>query len=127
MAVLLGMAVVTGSALLWIGIPLGGLWAAGELTGKASTFLLVILLAVPAAMVAFGWLLYRVNALYEEAHGGPAGPPLRSAWLVSASDRPTRGPRTLLDVSMTASATVALILMTVWFFFLAESPLAPLP
>jgi hypothetical protein len=127
MAALLAIAVVAGSALLWIGIPLGGLWVAGELTGRASTFLLVILLTVPTAMVAFGWVLYRVNGLYEEAHGGPTGPRPRAAWLVSSSERRPLGRRTLLDVSMTASATAALILLTVWFFFLAESPLAPLP
>ena len=83
-------------------------------------------------MVAFGWLLYRVNALYEQMLGAPEGPPARSAWLVSSSDerralRRARGPRTLLDVSMTASAVAALMLMAVWFFFLAEAPLAPLP
>jgi hypothetical protein len=128
----LGAGVVLGSAFLWIGIPLGGLWLAGELTHEASTFLLVILLAVPTAMVAFGWLLYRLGALYEQARGGPARPPSRAAWLVSSSDersaqRRARGPRTLTDVSMTASAVTALILMAIWFFFLAESPLAPLP
>ena len=127
---LLAAGVVLGSAFLWIGIPLGGLWLAGELTSRPTTFLLVILIAVPASMVAFAWLLYRVNGLYEQMHGGPAGPPSRSAWLVSSSDerralRPARGPRTLIDMSMTASAVAALILMAVWFFFLADSPLAP--
>ena len=49
--------------------------------------------AVPAAMVAFGWLLYRLNALYEGLHGAPEGPPARSAWLVSspASQSPPSG------------------------------------
>jgi hypothetical protein len=126
----LAAGVVLGSACLWIGIPVGGLWLAGELTSKATTFLLVILIAVPTSMVAFAWLLYRVNGLYEEMRGGPAGPPARSAWLVSSSDerramRRARGPRTLIDASMTASAVAALILMAIWFFFLADSPLAP--
>jgi flagellar biosynthesis protein FliQ len=129
---LLAAAVMAGSAFLWIGIPVAGLWAAGELTDEVSTFLLAILLVVPTAMVAFGWLLYRVNALYEAVLDRPEGPPARSAWLVSSSDergalRRARGRRTLLDVSMTASAIAALVLMAVWFFFLAEAPLAPLP
>ena len=127
---LLAAGVVLGSAFLWMGIPIGWLWLAGELTSRSTTFLLVILIAVPASMVAFAWLLYRVNGLYERMHGAPAGPPPRSAWLVSSSDerralRRARGRRTLIDVSMTASAVAALILMTIWFFFLAESPLAP--
>jgi hypothetical protein len=129
---LLVAAVVLGSAFLWIGIPLLGLWLAGELTDTVTTFLLAILIAVPASMVAFGWLLYRLNALYEGLHGAPEGPPARSAWLVSSSEerrelRRARGPRTLIDVSMTASAVAALIIMAIWFFFLAEAPLAPLP
>jgi hypothetical protein len=129
---LLAAAVMAGSAFLWIGIPIAGLWAAGELTDAASTFLLVILLAVPSAMVVFGWLLYRANALYEQLLGRPAAGPVRSSWLVASSDerralRRGRGPRTLLDVSMTASAVAALVLMAIWFFFLAEAPLAPLP
>jgi hypothetical protein len=129
---LLAGAVMAGSAFLWIGIPLAGLWAAGELTSTASTFLLVILLVVPSAMAGFGWLLFRVNALYEEVLGRPAAAPRRSAWLVSSADerrafRRARAPRTLLDVSMTASAVAALVLMAIWFFFLAEAPLAPLP
>ena len=128
----LAAGVVLGSAFLWIGIPLVGLWLAGELTRTVSTFLLSILIVVPTSMVAFGWLLFRVNALYEHVRGAPETPPARSAWLVSSSDerrvlRRARGPRTLLDMSMTASAVAALILMTVWFFFLAEAPLAPLP
>ena len=128
----LAVAVVLGSAFLWIGIPLAGLWMAGEVTDRPSTFLLVILLVVPSAMVAFGWLLYRVNALYEQLLGQPEQPPARSAWLVSSSEerrtlRRARGRRTLLDVSMTASAVAALVLMTIWFFFLADTSLAPLP
>jgi hypothetical protein len=127
---LLAAGVVLGSAFLWIGIPLCGLWLAGELTSRPTTFLLVILIAVPTSMVVFAWLLYRVNGLYEETRGGPAGPPSRSAWLVSSSDergvaRRARRPRTLMDASMTASAVAALILMAIWFFFLADSPLAP--
>ena len=44
---------------------------------------------MPLAMVGFGWLLFRLNALYEHLHGA-RGPPARSAWLVSSSDE--RGP-----------------------------------
>ena len=130
---LLAAGVVLGSAFLWIGIPLLGLWLAGELTDTVSTFLLVdpdrradvdgrVRLAP----------LPRQRPLRARARRARAGPPARSAWLVSSSDerralRRARGPRTLIDVSMTASAVAALILMTIWFFFLAEAPLAPLP
>ena len=123
---LLGVAVVLGSAALWIGIPLGGLWLAGELTTTAQGFLFAALGGIPLAMTAFAWLLYRVNDRYERSRGADAGgPQRRSAWLVSSSDersrvRRARAPRALIDVAMTISATVALVLMAIWFFFYSE-------
>jgi len=123
---LLAIAIVAGSAMLWIGIPVGGLWLAGELTTTAQGFLFAALGGIPLAMVAFAWLLYRVNDRYERSraqHGGPGR--RRSAWLVASSDersraRRQRQPRALIDVAMTLSATAALILMAVWFFFYSQ-------
>lgn len=122
----LGLAIVLGSAALWIGIPLGGLWLAGELTSTAQGFLFATLGGIPLAMTAFAWLLYRVNDRYERSRGGAAaGGHRRSAWLVSSSDersrvRRARAPRALIDVAMTVSATAALVLMAIWFFFFSE-------
>jgi hypothetical protein len=123
---LLAVAIVLGSAALWIGIPLGGLWLAGELTTTAEGFLFATLGGIPLAMTAFAWLLYRVNGRYERSRGvdDTAGR-RRSAWLVSSSDergrvRRARSPRALIDVAMTVSATAALVLMAIWFFFFSE-------
>jgi hypothetical protein len=123
---LLGVAIVLGSAALWIGIPVGGLWLAGELTTTAQGFLFATLGGIPLAMTAFAWLLYRVNDRYERSRGAEAASGhRRSAWLVSASDersrvRRARAPRALIDVAMTLSATAALVLMAIWFFFFSE-------
>jgi hypothetical protein len=128
----LALAIVAGSAFVWIGIPLLGLWLAGEVTTTAQGFLFATLGGIPPAMVVFGWLLYRLNGVYEGLRGGRAqAPASRAAWLVSHTDergraRRARAPRTLIDVAMTASAVAALALMAIWFFFLAESPLAPM-
>ena len=127
---LLGGVIVIGSGILWIGIPLVGLWVAGELTTDAQGFLFATLGGIPLAMVAFGWLLYRVNDRYERGRiqqGGPA----RSAWLISSSDerarsRRARAPRRLIDVAMTVSVSIALVLVTIWFFFFANAPLGPM-
>jgi hypothetical protein len=126
LAALLAVAIVVGSAVLWIGIPLAGLWLAGEFTTTATAFLFATLGGIPLAMVGFGWVLYRVNALYLRARGPEAGDARsRSAWLVSLSDeragsRRARAPRRLIDVAMTVSLTAALILMAVWFFFFSK-------
>jgi hypothetical protein len=122
----LAAAIVVGSAVLWIGIPLLGLWLAGRLTTTAEGFLFATLGGIPLAMVAFGWVLYRVNDLYLRSRV-PDGPAERnhSAWLVSVSgergrSRRERAPRRLIDVAMTVSLSVALVAMVIWFFFLSE-------
>jgi hypothetical protein len=123
---LLAVAIVLGSAALWIGIPFGGLWLAGELTTTAQGFLFATLGGIPLAMTAAAWLLYRVNDLYERSRGPQGGGERRrSAWLVSSSDersrvRRARAPRPLIDVAMTVSATTALVLMAIWFFFFSQ-------
>jgi hypothetical protein len=125
----LAACIVVGSGLLWIGIPWGGFWLAGELTTSPESFLFAALGGVPLAMVAFGWLLYRLNGLYEGLRGGDRRAAVgRAAWLVSSSDergrlRRARAPRSLIDVAMTASAVSALVLLVVWFFFFAHMTL----
>ena len=87
---LLAVAVVLGSAALWIGIPFGGLWLAGELTSTAQGFLFATLGGIPLAMTASAWLLYRVNDLYERSRrprlaAGGDGPPGWSPRATSAT------------------------------------------
>jgi hypothetical protein len=122
----LAVAIVVGSAVLWIGIPILGLWLAGSVTTTAEGFLFATLGGIPLAMVAFGWVLYRVNAMYMRSRG-PDGESERhhSAWLVSLSDergvsRRARAPRRLIDVAMTVSISIALVLMAIWFFAFSE-------
>ena len=83
-------------------------------------------------MVAFGWVLYRVNGRYERLRGTESRAPAPPAWRSSlgeerASDRRRKGGRPLIDVAMTVSLITALVVMTVWFFLFAEMQLSPLP
>jgi hypothetical protein len=126
----LAVVIVLGSLFLWIGIPVLLLWAGGQLTNTNTGFLFAALASIPLAMVGFGWLLYRVNAVYERLHGAGAGSAEHSPWLQSLSAergrlRREKAPRRLIDVAMTGSAIVAIVLLLVWFFFLAEMHLAP--
>jgi hypothetical protein len=128
----LALVIVLGSLFLWIGVPIGGFWVAGQLFTKSTTFVMFCLVAIPVTMVVTGFVLYRVNGVYESLRGGEGRPPSRSGWLVSHTDerrssRLTRGPRQLIDVAMSASIVIALLLMVFWFFFAAEMRLAPLP
>jgi hypothetical protein len=123
---MLAAAIVLGSAFVWIGIPWGALWLAGSFTRSNEGFLFAVLGGIPLAMVGFGWLLYRLNDLYERLRGGERQSAIgRASWLVASSDergklRRARSPRRLIDVAMTASALTALVLLLVWFFFFAH-------
>jgi hypothetical protein len=126
MNALLAVTIVLGSAFLWMGIPLLGFWVAGQLATTTEGFLLVAVVAIPTAMAGFGWVLYRVNRIYEGGRDPEQPNPSRAAWLVSSSEgartNRARRPGSLIDFAMTASVLAALTLLVVWFFVVAESP-----
>jgi hypothetical protein len=131
-AACLAAVIVLGSALLWIGVPVGGVWLAGRLTSDGVTVLLVALLGIPAAMVGVGWVLNRASARYEALRGRGPDAPSPPSWRASLGEerarvRRGRGPRRLIDVAMTVSASAALVVLAVWFFFFAELHLSPFP
>ena len=128
---LLAVSVVVGSAMLWIGLPVAGLWLAGELTDRAEMFLFVALLGIPLSMVVCGWAPVspqrplRGHARRPRRPAAPVGLARQLQRGAREALRRARGPRTLIEVSMTASAIAALVLIAIWFFFFADSPLAP--
>ena len=106
---LVGALIVLGCVALWIGIAVGGLWVAGQVTDDAEVFLFIALGGIPLSMIACGWVIYRLNAIYDDLH----------------DEDEQYFP--LTEVAMTASAVVALVLMLLWFFFLAEYRLVTPP
>ena len=109
---------------MWIGIPLDGLWLAGELLQRGAGLPVCALGGIPLAMTASAWLLPGERPLRAQPRALQAGP--GSIGLTSSpSDershvRRARAPRPLIDVAMTVSATTALILMAIWFFFFSQ-------
>jgi hypothetical protein len=128
-AAVVAVALIAGSAFVWIGVPVLGLWTAGELTTSSEDFLLLVLGGVPLTMVAFGWLLYRLNGVYENLRRDATSTThAQSSWLVSSSDerrrlRVKQARRPLIDVAMSASVVAALVLLAIWFFFIADMSL----
>jgi hypothetical protein len=128
----LAVVIVAGSALVWIGVPVAGLWVAGRITTDPLRFVMFSLLAIPSTMVALGWLLYRAGAHYERLRGTERRASSPPSWRSSlgeerGADRRRKGGRPLIDIAMTVSAVTALVVMAIWFFFYATSTLAPLP
>ncbi len=126
----LACVIVVGSLVFWIGIPLFWIWVAGQLIDEYPSIYLLALAACPLTMIVWGWILYRVNAIYVELTPPPPDAPgaQRSAWLGSLSGdrRPKRREASLLDVSMVVSVIIALTALTVWFFAFAHTT-GPLP
>ena len=95
---LLAVFIWLGSALMWIAVPPTVLWLAGELTSTTEGFLFAALGGIPLCMIAFGFVLVRLDTLYARLRPG----------------------RSMLEPAMAVSVVAALVLFLVWFVFLAE-------
>ena len=106
-----------GCTILWIGIPLGGLWALGKATDDFVTHFVVGLLGVPVLMVLYAPVLFWLNDLYLRVSGVArriAEDEQESGWR-----RRVGGP---LEPMLAISFVVELTAFLIWFFFIAENP-----
>jgi hypothetical protein len=119
---LLAVAIFLGSLALWIVVPVGSLWIASHVSTNATTVVLSVLIICPIAMLLCGLGLSALYGAYLRVSDARPTPG-RTAWLGSLSGdrKPKRGRRPVLDFSLTFSASAALVLLLVWFFFLAEN------
>jgi hypothetical protein len=104
-------------AVFWVGIPIGALWALSKATDSFAGHFVLGLLLVPAAMAAFSPALFWLNNLYLRVTG--VFERLEEDEHESGWQRRVRGP---LEPMMFVSLVVALIALTIWFFFIAEEP-----
>ena len=102
-----------GSLVLWIGLPIGVLWALSRVTESSTQHFVLALIAVPAAMVLFAPALLWLNGLYLRLIGA----------LRPEDDDDLRGrlggP---LELFLYASMAIALVALFAWIFFLGERP-----
>jgi hypothetical protein len=126
-ALILILLMIVGSLVLWIGIPVGWIVLASHLSNSSAPSLgpyVLLIFGIPVTMFLFGRFLYRLNALYGDVTGTTPHVQVRSAWLKSMrAERGNTRPRTVLDVVMIASVSVALVAFLIWFFFFAGSSL----
>ncbi len=126
-AIVLILLMAIGSITLWIGIPLGWIWIASQFTTttqpRISAYLLIIV-AIPVSMAIVARGLRVLNRKYGELTGQVTSVRYRGAWLRSMrGERQSNRPMTVLDIVMVASVSLALLVLLVWFLFLAGSPL----
>jgi hypothetical protein len=124
---LLILAIFVGSLVMWIGLPLGWLWLVTRVVKGNPEAYAAALFGCPVTMTLLGILLARLNGYYMRLSGGHPEQ-YRTAWLKSLSgERRGRRPRTVLETSMTISVVLAIVAITIWFFFLAHSYTPGLP
>ena len=76
-------------------VPLGSLWLLSRLDLTAGEFYISALLGCPLALIGAGWVLLRVNGLYQRATGTDS--------------------RTVMEASITLAVVLALAGITLWF------------
>lgn len=104
---------IAGTALVWIGLPIGGMWLAGTLTDNFGNHLpMAMALIVPSVIIGTIGLVW-INSLYlritKEREPAPD-----YLWKLQRS-----GP---LQPILAVTFVVGLVALTVWFFFFAENP-----
>jgi len=108
-----------GSLLMWVGIPAGWLWIAGQITADPTQHILLSILGAPVAIIAWARFLFWLNRLYLRVTVGAAA--IEADPEAEDEDEPrwVRGP---LEPLLVGSLWIALLAMAFWFFFLAENP-----
>jgi hypothetical protein len=108
-ALILVLLMAAGSLALWIVVPAGVLWTLTPLSESQSYHLLVALVGVPAAMIAFAPLLLWLNALYLRVTGG---------WSLDEGEGRPRRLRGPLEPLLMWSFLAALAVLVFWYFFI---------
>jgi hypothetical protein len=117
-----------GSVALWIVVPIFWLWLGSQMqantqeTGFGPYMLVLFGIAVSVAALAKG--LSFLNRAYARVSGSPDIVRVRAPWHRSMrGEDDSRPPRSVLDVVMVISVSLAATIMAIWFFFFAGSPL----
>jgi len=112
---------------LWTAIPVGWLWIGSKVSDTqfpAEGPYAVVAIGIVVTIVADAWLIGRLNALYVRVTGTNRLGPMRPSWLKSMRDTGSAADATtVVEAVMVASAMLAGLVLLLWFFLLAGSPL----
>jgi len=116
------------SVMLWLGIPIGWLWIGSQVqsntqsSGFGPYFLVIFGICISVFLVTK--LLASLNRSYARVSGEEEVVRVRPPWHRSMrGEEDSRPPRSVLDVVMVISVSVAVTAMAIWFFFFAGSSL----
>jgi hypothetical protein len=112
---------------LWTAIPLTWVYIASKVSDtqfpSGGPYALVALGFVATVLVV-AWLISRLNRLYVRITGTNRLAPMRPVWLKSMRDTGSVVNNvTVVEAVMMGSVMLAALALTLWFFFLAGSPI----
>lgn len=127
---LLILAMLIGSIVMWTAAPALWLWLAGrysQVSQSDMNSLLLVLIGIPTTMVLIGKLLSRIDAFYTAQFGTSDDSRIAAArWLHSLRGGSDAEPLTMLDRVLVLSVALALVAGAIWFVFFSHGSQAML-
>jgi uncharacterized membrane protein YbhN (UPF0104 family) len=112
---------------LWTLIPLSWVYIGSKLSETqfpSSGPYAIVAIGILLSIAITAWLIARLNQLYMNVTGTNRLSPMRPTWLKSMRDSSgPQGNTTVVEAVLMGSVMLAALALTVWFFFLAGSPL----
>ncbi len=121
------VAMLLAALSLWTLIPLSWIYIGSKLSSTqfpSSGPYAVVAIGIIVSIATAAWLIARLNQLYMNVTGTNRLSPMRPTWLKSMRDSGSaQGTTTVVEAVLMGSVMLAGLALTVWFFFLAGSPL----
>ena len=121
------VAMLLAAFALWTVIPLTWIYIASKVSHTqfpSGGPYAVVAVGILVSILVDAWLIGRLNTLYVRITGTNRLNPIRPTWLRSMRDSgPAYNAVTVVEAVMMASALLAALALTVWFFLLAGSPI----
>jgi hypothetical protein len=127
LAGLLFVVMLIAALSIWTAIPLSWIYIGSKVShtqfpSQGPYF--VVAAGIIVSILLIAWLIGRLNRLYVQITGTNRLAPMRPAWLKSMRDTSARpGTTTVVEAVLMGSVILAAIALTIWFFFLAGSPI----
>ena len=117
-AAFLWVLMAIGSIAMWVGVPAGWLYVAGQITSDQAQHIMLSVLGVPLAIILWARGLFWLNRLHMRVTMPRL---MREIEEADDEDEPRviRGP---LEPLIVGSLAFAIVAMFVWFFFFADRP-----
>jgi hypothetical protein len=126
-AALVFLAMLLAAFSLWTAIPLSWVYIGSKVSETqfpSGGPYAVVAIGIFASIMVVAWLIGRLNNLYIRITGTNRLGPIRPNWLKSMRDTgPVQSSVTVVEAVLMASVMLAAVALTLWFFFLAGSPL----